>query len=288
MPVRKPSFYNAGGQRQYMSDVLRTKSRGRKFDARRSGYGGYQRARRSGAFLGGSALRAIVTPETKYFDVGINATVTAAGTDWANTEVPCDNYVNSSGVAAAYTDSALIPSAVGSGYGQINGNRYKLKALRIRGAVDISTVTGGSSVSASRTARLLLVMDSQPNGTQAQGEDVMQDIGAAGENEFSFQRVSAVSGRFRILKDLKFMIQPVVASNDATQITTVSTAFRRIPFDIRYAPKVPLTVNITSANSTPTVAGLVTANFFLLLYGGQFTGASAINIQAASRAYYCD
>jgi len=288
MPVRKPSFYNAGSQRQYMSDVLRTKSRGRKFDARRgAGYGGYQRARRAGAFLGGSALRAIVTPETKYFDVGINATVTAAGTDWANTEVPCDNYVNSSGVAAAYTDSALIPSAVGSGYGQINGNRYKLKALRIRGAVDISTVTAGAAVSATRTARLLLVMDSQPNGAQAQGEDVMQDIGAAGENEFSFQRVSAVSGRFRILKDLKFIIQPVAAANDSTA-STVSTAFRRIPFDIRYAPKMPLTVNITSANSTPTVAGLVTANFFLLLYGGQFTGASAINIQAASRAYYCD
>jgi len=287
MPVRKGSFYDSGSQRQYMSDVLRTRSRGRKFDARRGAAGGYQRARRAGAFLGGSALRAIVTPETKYFDTGINAQVTAAGTDWATTEVPCDNYVNASGTAAAYTDSALIPSAVGSGYGQINGNRYKLKRIRVRGTVEPSGVGSATAVGAGITGRLLLVMDTQPNGLQAQGEDIMQDVGAAGENEFTFQRVSSVSGRFRILKDKRFVF-PVTAAVNNAAATTVSYTYPRLPFDFTYAPKVPLQVNVTSANSTPTVAGLVTCNIFLLCYGGAFAGAAAMNIQAASRAYYCD
>lgn len=286
MPVRKPSFYNAGAQRQYMSDVLRTRSRGRKFDAR--GAGGYQRARRAGAFLGGSALRAIVTPETKYFDTGINAVITAAGTDWANTEVPCDNYVNSSGTAAAYTDSALIPSAVGSGYGQVNGNRYKLKALRLRGAVSVTGVTAQANLAGEAPlVRLVLVQDTQPNGAQAQGEDIFQDIGAAQENLFSFMRVSQISGRFKIVADKTIIIHKEAAVNNASA-GTVSWTFGSVPFSMKYSPKVPLQVNITSANSTPAVAGLVTCNLFLLAYCASFTGVAAVNIQAASRAYYCD
>ena len=43
-------------------------------------------------------------PETKYFDVAIDASITTAGSSWADTEVPCDFYVNSSGAPAAYTD----------------------------------------------------------------------------------------------------------------------------------------------------------------------------------------
>ena len=64
-----------------------------------------------------SARRAYIrNAETKYFDTGINTSVTFGGTSWTGSEVPCDNYINSSGAAAAYTDSALIPSANGSGY----------------------------------------------------------------------------------------------------------------------------------------------------------------------------
>lgn len=115
----------------------------------------------------------------------------------------------------------------------------------------------------------------------------MQDIGAAGENEFSFQRVSAVSGRFKVLKDKRFSFPITAAANNAAA-TTVSWSFPRLAFDFTYAPKVPLTVNVTSSNATPAVAGLVTCNIFLLAYAGNFNGVAALNIQAASRTYYCD
>ena len=156
-----------------------------------------------------AARRAYVrNAETKYFDVGINVDVTAAGTDWANSEVPCDNYVNSSGVAAAYTDSCLIPTANGSGYGQVIGNKYNLKKLRVRGMLQIATQSDAADVGSPVTARIMLVRDKQPNGAQAQGEDVMQDLGAFGENAFSFMRVADNVGRFEIIKECYLTFSP--------------------------------------------------------------------------------
>ena len=103
-------------------------------------------------------------PETKYFDVAIDADVTTAGTTWADTEVPCDFYVNSSGAPAAYTDSALIPTAQGSGYGQVDGLKYRIKKIRVRGALSTANLTAQATVSSGTITRLLLVMDTAPNG----------------------------------------------------------------------------------------------------------------------------
>lgn len=146
------------------------------------------------SFAPTSRSASILVPETKYFDVGIQTTVTTAGTTWADTEVFADNYVNSSGTPAAYTDAALIPSAQGSGYGQINGNRYKLKKIRVRGNIYAAPLVDQNDAPYPVTARLLLIMDTQPNGTQAQGETIMQDFGAAGENIHAFKAVSSASG----------------------------------------------------------------------------------------------
>lgn len=247
---------------------------------------GYQSGPRPSHFAPTSRQSAIV-PETKYFDVGINATVTAGGNDWSATEVPCDNYINSSGASAAYTDSALIPSAIGSGYGQINGNRYKLKKLRVRGSLSVTTEQTATVADVAQQVRLLLVMDTQPNGAQAQGEDIMQDIGAGAECLFSFKRVAESSGRFRILKDKFITLQPAVAVNNASA-TTVSTAYNSAVFKLQYQPKEPILVNVKSGNSSPTVAGLGTCNIFMLAYRADPSGAAGVLVRAASRAYFCD
>lgn len=225
-------------------------------------------------------------PETKYFDCGINTAVTFAGTDWSDTEVPCDNYINSSGAAAAYTDSALIPSANGSAYGQVNGNRYKLKKLRIRGNLSATPLSDSADASTGIDCRVLLIHDTQPNGTQAQGEDVMQDFGAVGENLFSFKRVSANSGRFRIIKDEWINLKVTNSQTDGA--STGSIAFATEHFSMQYVPKKAITVNIKSGNATPTIGGLVDNNFFLLLAGTRAGAAQEVIIRAASRAYYCD
>ncbi len=247
---------------------------------RTKSYAGARAAPRAQSFAPTSRASAM-TPETKYFDTGINIAVGVTGADWTGTEIPCDNYVNSSGSAAAYTDSALIPSANGSAYGQVVGNRYKLKKIRVRGRIFPGTAVDQADVSVGAVSRLMLVMDTQPNGAQAQGEDVMQDIGAAGETIFSYKRVADTSGRFRILKDIFMDLNVSAVGTDGTN--TNSVGFLAQSFSFQYQPQVPIQVNIKSGNATPTIGGLSSCNIFLLL--NSQVGATIV---AASRAYYCD
>lgn len=228
-------------------------------------------------------------PETKYFDTAIDASVTTAGSSWADTEVPCDFYVNSSGAPAAYTDSALIPSAQGSGYGQVDGLKYRIKKMRIRGSLSTATTTGGTAASSGTLTRLLLILDTQPNFAQAQGEDIMQDIGDYSSNAYTFQRVSQSGGRFRILKDKWFRNNPGVAVNNAGA-TTVSESYTNSIFKFQWIPKVPIEVNIKAGNATPTVAALSNINIFLLAYSYNqgAGGAQTVNVNAACRCYYFD
>jgi len=223
--------------------------------------------------------------EVKYFDVGINAAVTTAGTTWADTEVPADNYVNSGGAAAVYTDSCLVPTAQGSGYGQVNGNKYLLKTLRVKGSLFITALVNQATVFNPIPVRLVLVMDTMPSGSQAQGEDVFQDFGATEENAYSFLRMAAGGGRYQILKDKIITITPMVAVNDALA-GKCSQAFTQPHF--KFAVKPNKEVQIKTGNATPTVAGTVNCNLFLLAYAYQSTGAVTITVQACSRAYYVD
>lgn len=227
--------------------------------------------------------------ETKYFDTGIAASVAWAGTDWSNSEVPCLTYVNSSGASASYTDSALIPSANGSAYGQVDGNKYDLKALRIRGSISVGIDNDTFAANEAYEVRLLLVEDSQPNGAQAQGEDILQDIGGSVSNFHSFLRIPNGLGRFRILKDKKFVLQPVTMGVlDATP-TANTQAFQTKHFKMSVKPNCQVTIK--SGNATPTVAGLINKNYFLLAAcvdrSSTATGV-AVTIHAATRAYYKD
>lgn len=224
--------------------------------------------------------------ETKYFDCGINAAITGNGATWADTEVPCDNYVSSTGAAAAYTDSCLIPTAQGSAYGQVDGQRYKLKKLRVRGQVSVGTSTTQASMIGPALVRILLVMDTRPNGTQAQGEDVLQDYGAALENVYSFQRVASQSGRFRILKDKFFTLNPSAAFNDAAATGTVGV--NGTTFKFTYQPTIPLVVDIANGQATPAVAGAISHNIFMLCMGVRGASAVAVTVAAASRCYFSE
>lgn len=223
--------------------------------------------------------------EVKYFDVGINAAVTTAGTTWADTEVPADNYVNSGGAAAVYTDSCLIPTAQGSGYGQVNGNKYLLKTIRIKGSLFVGLLAGLTTVQNSIPVRLVLVMDNMPSGAQAQGEDVFQDFGETPENAYSFLRMASGGGRYTILKDKIVTLLPQTTVNNTT-VTTVSQSYSQPHF--KFAVKVNKEVQIKTGNATPTIAGTVNCNIFLLAYAYLGTAAQAVTVQAASRAYYVD
>ncbi len=248
--------------------------------------GGFRRSMAVGRARGAPASGATVFNETKYFDTGIFHSVIWAGTDWSDSEVPCDNSVNGSGTAAAYTDSCLLPTAIGSAYGEVNGNRYKLKKIRVRGVLTAPVAQDQDDMLTAVNVRLMLIHDEQPNGAQAQGEDIMQDIGSVGENLFSYKRVASSSGRFRILKDQFITLQPATAGTDAANKN--SLAFENENFSFQYQPNSPILVNVKSGSATPTIASTINCNMFLLLAGTRGGAAVAITIAAASRAYYVD
>lgn len=232
---------------------------------------------------------AVAAQETKYFDTAFNGAVTWAGTDWSNSELPMATYVNSSGASAAYTDSAIIPSANGSAYGQVDGTKYKLMKVRVRGTLNAASLTGQTAVTNAVKVRILLVEDLMPAGSQAQGEDVLQDVGGGAENLHSFLRIPNGLGKFRILADKTMVLNPVASENNAAA-TTVSQAYQVVKFKLQHNWKVPVEVTIKAGNATPTIAGLISRNVFMLVAGWDMAAGAveAITCQGTCRAYYKD
>lgn len=227
----------------------------------------------------------VLPPETKYFDVAFSQTVASAA-DWTGTEVPCTEYITSDGTTlAAYTNSALIPSAVGAGYGQVIGTKYFLKALRARGQLISTPAADGADAVQATTVVVCLVHDTQPNGAQAQGEEVFTDMGAATQCSNSFQAMGAgAGGRFRILKRKLFVLQPAVMGTDGTN--TNSQVNNTAAFSFEYQPKKAMLNCIKGNSATPTVASLSDNNVFLLAHASQ--GNPPCTIVGCARAYYQD
>jgi len=223
-------------------------------------------------------------PETKYFDTAFTGTV-AAGADWTGTEIANEFYITSDGTTVgAYTASALIPSAIGAGYGQVNGSKYFLKKIRIKGQVVPTVRSDQADVIAATAVRIMLVQDMQPNGAQAQGEDIVTDLGTTFEAHYSFLAMAAgAGGRFRILKEKNFLMQPATAGTDGA--STMSTSNTGAQFKLNYTWKTPVQVMLKANSSTPTTASLSNCNVFMIAHA---TAAISPVINGASRAYYCD
>lgn len=223
--------------------------------------------------------------ETKYFDTSFLFTIPKLA-DWTGTEVTCSNYIQSDGTTVgAYTDAALIPSATGAGYGQVVGSKYNIKKIRVRGMVAASVVSDQADASPNSHVRVCLVLDTQPNGAQGQGEDVFTDMGASTQAHYSFLAMAGGSGgRFRILKEARLTLGPVVTGTDGA--STLSEAQMGCEFEFQHVFATPLAVRTKANSSTPTVAALSDVNIFMLAHGAQ--GLMQLDMYGCSRCYYED
>jgi len=219
--------------------------------------------------------------ETKYFDTSFSATVSSAA-DWTGSEVPCTNYIQSDGTTVgAYTDSALIPTAIGAGYGQVVGSRYNLKKIRVRGSVVGVVASDAADVPTASSVRMCLVQDMRPNGAQAQGEDVFTDMGSAAQVNHAFLAMGAGTGaRFRILADEWVTLQPAVAGTDGASTNSTVRTGHHFSFVSNF--KTPIQVFLKANSATPTVASLSNMNIFLLMH----TSLATVAVNGVSRAYY--
>lgn len=270
-PVKYTSYAKARGQRR--ADVAQMRA------ADRASAAYYARGR-----PGGVPRQAMPT-ETKYFDTSFSQTISSAA-DWTGSEVPCSNYIQSDGTTVGvYTDSALIPSAIGAGYGQINGNKYFLKKLRIKGMINSALGSDQADVPVPTSVRLAVVLDTQPQGAQAQGEQIFSDMGAAVQAHYSFLVMAAGSGgRFKVLKDKLYMQEPAVAVTDGASTNSHARTGTNFKFNINFGK--PLQVMLKANSATPTVASLSNCNIFIIAH---VTGASpTTTINGCARAYFQD
>ncbi len=241
---------------------------------------------RYGGYVGHASAGALMSylPETKYFDTAVDGHTIATAADWTGTEVPCDVRIGGDGsTVTAYTDSALIPSAQGTGYGELLGTRYRLKAIRIKGSLNAAVQSDQADVARAAIVRVVLVMDTNANGAQAQGETVFTDFGSDAVNCNSFLNMGTTGGKFRILRDMRVMLQPAVAGTDAANTNTVVRESSL--FHMQWKPKKPLVVSLKASAATPATSQLQSHNIFLLALTDSGAGA---NIDFACRAYFCD
>jgi len=220
--------------------------------------------------------------ERKYFDTTFEQAL-VAGADWAGTEIACDNMMGPDGTTlTAYTESPLIPSARGIGYGQVVGMSYYLDKIRVRAAVGTGIRVDQADVQVPQTVRFVLVMDTRPSGVQAQGEDIFPDMGSAAVNNHSFQTMALNANQFRILADKTFVVQPAIAGTDGTN--TVSTCSQARTFKMSHTFKKPIRVVTAGSSTSPTVAALENCNIFLLAHTDD--PADPVSVAGCARAYY--
>ncbi len=228
--------------------------------------------------------RAVWKPETKYFDTAVDGHTIATANDWTGTEVPCDQRINEDGATiTAYTASTLNPSAIGTGYGQVIGTKYNIKKMRIKGVLKVQAVADQADVPTSAVVRVVLVQDINAAGTQAQGENVFTDFGGDTVNVNSYLNMGTNAGKFRILKDMRVLLQPAVAGTDGA--STNSTVIESSLFHMEWTPKKPLLVNLRGPTATPQTSQISTSNIFLLALTD---AVNTVAISCCSRCYFCE
>ena len=213
--------------------------------------------------------RALAEVRMKYFDVtggGNKYEVSILDYQlWAESAMKGLKYLDKDAVAQNYDKYALVPSAQGSGYGEVLGTSYTVWGIRVKvfqsgsfGAVSYPT---GSAV-----YRWLLVLDHAPNGQQELGKEVMADFfGSTFYGELMAPVVESESRRFEILDEITWVQSPgAVGPIDKDYSGGLITECGSTYFVLEKKWPQGLPVKIKGGYSTPNVAALSDKNIFLM------------------------
>lgn len=207
--------------------------------------------------------------EMKYFDSQLTNSPIVASSDWTGTEVDPNN------IPVVGINTLFVPTQ-GAGINQRIGKAVKLHKIRIMGQIVTPNQTADPNSDSACLVRLALVMDTQTNSTQAQGEQVFTPSVTA--NPYlgvqAFQNIDNF-GRFRVLKDKFIPIQdPNMAMIAGPQIHTQGLVRK---FKMTYKPKRPIEIRFNATNGG-TIADIVDNSFHLY--------ANASNVQLGPQIVY--
>lgn len=212
---------------------------------------------------------AAVKGETKYFESFRAAVALVATADWTNTEF---DPVSTAG------QNGLFSPPQGTGIGERIGRRCRVKKIRIRGQVLLTT--GVALGDGPFDVRIVLVQDKQTNAAQAQGEQVFAYGGAgtpAATNGINLMQSTATFGRFKILKDVR------LCSGDYNYTAAGNGNQVWIPF--KFSVKLNQIVNFNTT-TTGTITDVVDNSFHIMANCTNVTAAPTIAY--VSRVVYDD
>lgn len=215
------------------------KSFGKARQAKRKPRKGYSTVARSRGIYGQG--------EMKYFDTERSITSLTASTNWTATEFPPN----------VGTPNTILCPDQGTAINQRIGREVNVYKIKVRGLITVGAQTGQNAGDNYSMCRVALVMDTQTNAAQAQGEDIFAApvTASAIQAVSSFQSL-ANTGRFRVLKDKWILLEDPNIANDtgATGGIVASGIARRFNFSHRF--KKPIRVRFNAANGG-TIADIV-------------------------------
>lgn len=212
-------------------------------------------------------LRALPnSSETKYNDCEVSGAITA---NWVFLTQVSISPTSASPVNLANTNS-LVAIAQGTTQNSRIGNKMTVYRVRVQGQLSMNATT--SAISASY-ARIVLVLDTQANGTMAAASDVFESTAAGVTNLFAFQNMDNV-GRFRVLKDKRFKIEvPSYSASDPDGAVTPV----KLSHKLKDCP-------IMFSSTTGAVSEIRSNNLFLLWA----SPTAGVNFQGKTRVYWKD
>jgi len=191
-----------------------------------------------------------VVSERKYFDSGkITTAIQNVAVDWSNAGCMMDPVAN-----------ALFSPSQGNDISNREGRNVFVYNIRVTGTIRLRPQDGIVIGISPPTARILLVMDKQTNATQMTAQQLLAMTGPG--NGLFYSQSTANFGRFQILKDLMYGMQPLTPGGPGTG-ATFSTMGQVVPFKITHKFSSPLRVNFNATNGG-TVADIVDNSFHLI------------------------
>lgn len=221
--------------------------------ARQQGYSAAMRkqqiAKRRGMYTVPRTRGALGVTERKYFDTFLNAAALTSPNTWAGTEVD------------PATLNCLFCPQEGSDIDNRVGRKVNVVKMIVRGVIVILKQANQTASDDGALCRVILYMDQQTNGTQAQGENLMQDPGAANASLcMSIFQNTANFGRFRVLKDKVLTLSNPNIAWDGTNMEQQGTN-RAFKFSLKFRRPVTVRFNGTNGGS---VADIIDNSFHMI------------------------
>ncbi len=206
-----------------------------------------------------------VKSEMKYFDTFLAETTMPNSADWTGTEIDPATFLN------------FCNPVKGTGINERIGRHIRIHGIKIRGIIRAAPQANVTATDASTQVRLSLVLDTQTNAAQMQGEQVFEAPGAASSRNCvqTFMSLDNL-GRFRVLKDKFISFGNPNISWDGTNMEQ-NGVLR--PFKIFHKFRVPIDVHF-NATDGGTIADIVDNSLHLLANESDATLAAGILYEA--------